>query len=286
MFDIGAGQGEDTGYYLGLGCQVVAVDADDRKLERITRKFDRQHASGQLVVVQGAVSDQEGARLTFHLSRDPQWSSLLPEIASRSGMYARSIEVSAVSLTHLMSVHGVPHYCKIDIEGYDLIALQSLSRGGERPVYISAESECLSDLEDSGGEADPLATLNALGELGYTRFKLVDQRTLTVLSPGERFYGTANATRSGLDEKTLSRLRRLRVQARERRRFPPGATGPFGTRLAGEWLGHELAAQTLLRHRREYFAGRHATPIGFWCDWHATGPSDDRSAGGESAAER
>lgn len=75
--------------------------------------------------------------------------------------------------------YGTPFYCKIDIEGNDIIALQTMEKVSEKPLYISVETECIGEDEDIAGHE--LDTLNALYQLGYRKFKLVDQRTLTVL---------------------------------------------------------------------------------------------------------
>jgi hypothetical protein len=185
-------------------------------------------------------------------------------------MYEGATKVPVVSMPGLIAEHGLPDYCKIDIEGYDIVAVRWLATVDGRPRYISVESECLSDVAADASQSDPLQTLDALRAAGYTRFKLVDQRSLTVLRPGRQFYRNLLGAPKRVDERLLQQLRRMRVRARQRRTFPLGVTGPWGPDLAGDWLDGDVASEMLVQQRRDYFTTRTATPYGFWCDWHAT----------------
>lgn len=162
-----------------------------------------------------------------------------------------------------MDQYGTPHYCKVDIEGQDRVALESLT-GGQLPRFISAEAECGTDHVLSDKEA--LAVLDVLRDLGYTGFKLVEQATLHVLTMQRRLYE---------DPGWRMRLRRYAhrtlVSARTRWWFfAVGVSGPFGEDLPGRWQDYEDAKATLLHHRRLFYDRPNVTPYGFWCDWHAT----------------
>ncbi len=273
IFDIGMHRGEDTAFYLAGGHRVVAVDADARLIEDAKTRFAPELRAGRLKVVHAAVTDRSGGRVRFHLSRNTIWSSLDSDISSRAGLAYETIEVEAMSLADLVREDGTPDYCKIDIEGADLTALRSLAGLESVPTFISVETECLPH-ERTADDDDALATLEALCALRYRRFKLVDQRSLTVLALQQEFY-TRMYTRpwSAVERYTpsLGRVRRLRsaVCRHHDYAFPAGATGPFGDDLEGAWVDAETAAETLLFHRRDYFASSFAQPYGFWCDWHA-----------------
>jgi hypothetical protein len=80
-----------------------------------------------------------------------------------------------------MLEYGIPHYCKIDIEDCDLEALKSLKNIAEPPPFISIESEKLS----WSRLMDELLTFR---ELGYSRYKVVDQSLIELQScPGHKF---------------------------------------------------------------------------------------------------
>ena len=118
------------------------------------------------------------------------------------------------------------------------------------------------------------ATLEGLCALRYKRFKLVDQRSVMVLTLNQEFY-TRMYTRAWSKVErfapSLGRVRRIRsaVCRHHDYTFPVGSTGPFGADLEGVWIDAERAAETLVFHRRDYFASSFAQPYGFWCDWHA-----------------
>jgi hypothetical protein len=161
----------------------------------------------------------------------------------------------------------------------DALAVRTLPESGPTPHYISVESECVGEGE-SDADNDPLGSLSALAERGYTKYKLVEQRSLRVLRPDESFYPRYDSLPFKIERELLRRLpfkwpdRDARARARVSRRhghpFAYGSTGPYGPDLPGRWLDRPTAEQALLHHRSEYFATRHATPWGFWCDWHAT----------------
>jgi FkbM family methyltransferase len=289
VFDIGAHEGEDTGFYLHQGHRVVAVDADPEMAAALSTRFAAAIESGRLVVLDRAVSDRDGSSLAFHRSTSSIWSSARREIADRSGTHRDTIDVPTTTLAALIAEHGVPDYCKIDIEGLDVVALRSLHGAPVLPTYVSVETECVAEGDDPAGH-DPLATLKALRDAGYERYKLVDQRSLAVLSPRVRSYRRYESRwRRRLRARLKPLTRRLfpidesagyaidpAVVARRRllgRRhgyeFPLGASGPYGDALAGEWVPFDVAADMLLVHRDDYFAMSDAWSFGFWCDWHA-----------------
>ena len=69
----------------------------------------------------------------------------------------------------LIERFGVPYYMKVDIEGADLLCLQGLARAHSRPKYVSIES-------DKRRWSRLRQEFSLLRELGYDRFKIVQQR--------------------------------------------------------------------------------------------------------------
>ena len=268
IFDIGAHKGEDTGFFLHRGFKVVSVDASPDAIKYLEQIFAAQVKSGQLTLVNCAVSDKEG-QVSFNISEESLWSSLSEEVATRRESVKNIITVQAKSLHSLIEEYGMPKYCKIDIEGYDKNALQSLLVGSHRPAFISVESEC------AGGERklsddEALETLVLLNKLGYNKFKLVEQAELNPLNPGMRFF-----------HKRLSDQIRLKLQSFFGNRyrdqlnkkfnwvFPAGSSGPFGDEIESPWYNFDTAKALLLEQRNAYFAEPTAVSYGFWCDWHA-----------------
>ena len=281
IFDLGMHEGQDTGYYLSKGYRVVAVDADPRLIERAKIVFADALRTGRLTLVCCAVAGDEQEVLDFHLSEKSIWSSTNRAVSTRENVAVQTVQVPARRLPNLFAQHGVPVYCKIDIEGMDAACLRTLRDAADLPRYISVESECVGD-RDELTDAQALETLDELHRLGYTKFKLVDQTSLLVLSPSTPIY----RERPSLWARALRRLQqrtatpygywdtvdasRARLAAAHQYAFPKSASGPFGADLDGEWLNEDAARATLRRHRREYFRMPGAKRYGFWCDWHAT----------------
>jgi hypothetical protein len=106
-----------------------------------------------------------------------------------------------------MQEHGVSYYCKIDVEGNDVLALESLKEKRITPRFISIESEKIS-------WDKLLYEFMILGELGYSWYKIVDQQ--------------------------LIQLQKCPYPAREGQYcdhvFEEGSSGLFGDELPGRWL--------------------------------------------------
>lgn len=76
-----------------------------------------------------------------------------------------------VDIAELFERFGVPFYLKIDIEGVDRHALQTVQKLSCRPQYISIESE----KRDS---RKLISELNQFRNLGYSKYKIVQQKRI------------------------------------------------------------------------------------------------------------
>lgn len=268
IFDIGLHLGEDAAYYLQKGFKVIAVDANPACIAKAEKEFKTYINTGQLILVNCAIADFEGIT-NFHISKKSIWSSLNFDVANREEFAADDITVSARSLSSLITQYGEPHYCKIDIEGSDKSALESLVTSRHRPLFISVETECIGMVKQLR-EEEALETLSLLRRLGYEKFKLVDQVTLFPLLPGRRFYDIGFLGKLKYKAQYLFwKSYRDRLRAKFNWRFAPGGSGPFGDDIAGSWMSFDAAKTALLFHRRAYYKQNHALNYGFWCDWHA-----------------
>jgi len=264
---------KDTAYYLARGYKVVAIDANPNIIEEAKVRFQNALISKKLVLLNYAICDKDDKEVDFHISKDPGKSSLKYTISNREGLHNRTIRVKTKRLSSLMKEYGMPFYCKIDVEGYDAIALETLSDLGTLPRFISVETECLGKDETLSRE-DSLATLRSLCRLGYRGFKLIDQRSLIELKPG-----IVHFKKRTLVDRLKRVLRKYHIFSPESVKkviggefeydFPHGSSGPFGDDLEGDWLDYEEAENNLLFHRNSYFSLPGSVNYGFWCDWHA-----------------
>ena len=270
IFDVGMHKGEDTSYYLFKGFRVVAIDANPDLIESARNNFSSYLMTNQLVLLNFAISDKDNEELDFNISQNTEWSSLKKQISNRESRFQGIIKAKTKRLSSLMMEFGVPHYCKIDVEGCDEVCLDTLSDLDELPQFMSVETECLGEFEVISDE-QALATLNGLSGLGYSKFKLVDQNTLNVLRPDDLFYTdrfTKEVVRK-LKYYPFARSNRERLRKKFKFTFPDGSSGPFGEELDNKWLDYDKAKRTLLFHRHAYMNLKKALNFGFWCDWHA-----------------
>jgi FkbM family methyltransferase len=255
-------------FYIQQGYKVIGVDADSTAIHTATEQFKQAIINGQLILVHSAISDKIG-QTPFYISKNSEWSSLHQSIANRENNLCQIISVPSTTLPQLFE-HGVPHYCKIDIEGADIMALNSLDLATQLPEYISVESECLGE-DDIISETEALKTLTMLYGLGYRQFKLVEQNSLYVLRYQDFFFRKSfwHQVKRKVNRRFHSDERSY-LNQQYNYDFPYAGSGPFGVALRGKWYDYATAKVLLLEKRQEYFDLESAKNYGFWCDWHAT----------------
>jgi FkbM family methyltransferase len=275
IYDVGLFDGGDTAYYLFRGYNVIAVDANPLMVEKARLRFPGEVESKRLTLLNVGISETAGTA-TFWISDVPEWSSFDKSIASRDGTAHRPISVPVVPFSQLLSENGVPHYLKVDIEGNDRLCVNALRGTSRIPRYISVETECIGDSTALSAE-QAIEMLDLLRELGYQRFKLVNQCGWTSVRPNRftRFCMrlVTSAARGRLRVRGLCRIAdRFTDSARIAALgfpFSPGSSGPWGDDIPGGWMTFERARSTYLQERRAFFS-RERPLYSFWCDWHAT----------------
>jgi FkbM family methyltransferase len=120
VFDVGANRGQSSELYIDLGARVVAFEPQT-DLHPEIRQLCRN--SPQLKIEPCGLGSQEETRRFFITSYD-QVASLRDDWeGTRIG--ETIIQVSTLDLQ--IQRHGLPSYCKIDVEGWELEVLQGLN---------------------------------------------------------------------------------------------------------------------------------------------------------------
>lgn len=230
IYDLGLHTGQDTEFYLKKGFNVVAIEANPILIREAEQYFASEVDSGQLKLLNVGIGKERG-KFPFYVHKEhSHWSSFDFDIGTQRGDY-EIIEVEMIPLDEVLTEFGTPYYLKIDIEGMDFIALQSLRKFADRPMYVSAEN-------------GPPEMLREMVELGYSRFKFINQQTVSNIELPEPAREGSQITWS----------------------FPFGASGPFGEETIGEWL-EEGAALELIK---SYWGNPTLDPnIHGWFDLHA-----------------
>lgn len=177
IYDIGMHRGEDTDFYLKKGFRVIGFEADPELAAHCQDRFSEQITGDELTVVEGAIlqvadNDYNPGTVTFYRNRDHSvWGTVMSSWAHRNellGTVSEKIEVPVINFTDCLMRYGIPHYMKIDIEGMDLVCLQALLNFQHKPDFISVEAQKVVYNE-------LVTELNLLSQLGYNKFKAVQQ---------------------------------------------------------------------------------------------------------------
>jgi FkbM family methyltransferase len=141
VFDIGANIGEYSEAFLDLGARVIAVEPNPDLVRKLLLIRNRR-----LTVVQCAAGDQEG-KLPLHInshvntlgSLSDEWINTalrLNLFPPGMGTWDRTVTVPVQTLDSLIERYGMPHFIKIDVEGFELPALRGLTK---MPQFLSFE---------------------------------------------------------------------------------------------------------------------------------------------------
>lgn len=280
IYDVGMHTGEDTAYYLHRGFRVIAIEANPELCQRASVQFAQEIKQGRLTILNIGIAREEEEIEFWICDGHTQFSSFDKSSASRDGLPHHSIRVACQRFDSILSKFGVPYYLKIDIEGADILCLESLSKGGDLPKYISCEL---------GNFA---AIVRILDKLTFSRYKLVSQYGFlpVELERGwerinHEFWDAVATNQSRIartfrkslqpvkGEKVVHRLRDL-SQFELGWRFPTGSSGPFGESTAGRWRSRE-EAQRIYGTMQDLMKQGAKSPFwgeqedSFWVDLHA-----------------
>jgi FkbM family methyltransferase len=166
VFDVGANMGNRTDVFAALGATVVAVEPQAACRRRLAARYA---GNPRVHLVDAGLGPAEGAR-TLYVSSEHTLTTMSEEwidATRRSGRFAgyswpEQQTVPITTLDRLIEEHGVPRFCKIDVEGFEVEVLKGLS-GPLQVVSLEFASEFL----DRTGEA-----LALLAARGASRFNL------------------------------------------------------------------------------------------------------------------
>jgi FkbM family methyltransferase len=132
-FDIGAHVGSRLRAWLPLGARIIAVEPQPQCM-RLLRRWYGHHS--RITLIEQAVGAMPGMAELFISPRTPTVTSLsltwIEKIQSSHGFeqvrWEYAVSVPVITLDQLIAAHGLPAFCKIDVEGYELEVLKGLSQ--------------------------------------------------------------------------------------------------------------------------------------------------------------
>jgi FkbM family methyltransferase len=173
VFDIGANLGDFSDAFLQLGTKVYGFEPNPFCIQELLSLYgDRPN----FTLVQQAVGASEGPG-TLYLGADGMhgastlsvsWTEAARQFSGlRCASWRDTIDVEVTTLDRLIQTYGVPAFCKIDVEGFELEVLRGLSQA----------IPCLS-IEYVSWDIEPMLQCIAhLAQLGPYEFNLTTRPT-------------------------------------------------------------------------------------------------------------
>lgn len=163
VFDVGMFDGGDTRYYLDLGFNVVAVEANPELCAKASKLFASELEEGRLTLINRAIAERSGEEKNLYLfAEDLAGSSTVPD-GNPDRKPVASYAVKSVTISDLLEKYGTPYFLKSDVPYADHLCILPIENDN-RPEFVSFPA---------GNDAESL--VRHLQKLGYTGFKAINQ---------------------------------------------------------------------------------------------------------------
>lgn len=173
VFDVGANVGNRIEPMLNIGAKIVAVEPQPNCVEILKQKFDKK------ILIESVGIGETSTTLEMFIASDSTISSFSNEFIEKTKKtrfknyeWNKSIKVPIVTLESLIEKYGVPKFCKIDVEGFELQVLKGLKTA---IPYISLEY-CVPEMSVQLIEC--LETLNQISPQAKYNFSIGETMTL------------------------------------------------------------------------------------------------------------
>ena len=131
-FDIGAHLGNRSQAWLSLNAKVIALEPQPLCIDFLKNKFKNQD---HFILIEKAVGSEPG-KLPMYISHNAptvsslaneEWRKSLNNHSNFKVEWNEKIEVDIITLDQLIKEHGLPQFCKIDVEDFEEEVLKGLT---------------------------------------------------------------------------------------------------------------------------------------------------------------
>ena len=176
VFDIGTNLGNRSEVFLELGAKVVAVEPQRSCIDVLKDKFG---LNPNFILIDKAAGKKEGQQ-EFYISNahtlssmSKEWIEFLRNEIFKEFTWDDKTVVETISMDMLISEFGVPKFCKIDVEGFELTVLEGLTQ----PIDVVSIEYAL------GMKKLTLNCIKYLGKLGFGQFNYSEGESLVLKLP-------------------------------------------------------------------------------------------------------
>ena len=160
-FDLGAHLGNRTNAWYALGAKIIAIEPQSSCMNYMKKRFK---GKDNIILLECAVGEKAGTA-KMHLSAmtptistlsDEGWRKTINEDTSFEVKWEKVMEVRVTTLDNLIAEYGIPDFCKIDVENFELPVLLGLSQPIPAlsvefyPATIQDAIKCIERLEQIG----------------------------------------------------------------------------------------------------------------------------------------
>ena len=127
-YDIGANLGTKSDIFLSLGATVVCVEPQPECVKMLRKKY---RSNTNVTIVAKGISDKTGTQRLALCTQAPTIATFSDKWKTgrfKDYQWDDVIAIPMTTLDLLISEYGLPRYCKIDVEGFELQVIKGLSR--------------------------------------------------------------------------------------------------------------------------------------------------------------
>lgn len=161
VFDIGSNIGNTVEYYLNKGYKVISVEPNDSLVEKLNNRF----ANKDVIVVNKLISDKIDL-VDFYISNADTISTASLDWINNSRFtknykWDDAIKKESTTIDSLIDIYGEPDIIKIDVEGYEHIAIKGLTKNINSLILFEWAEEEFEKVNN---------VIVHLSNLGYNKF--------------------------------------------------------------------------------------------------------------------